>query len=90
MRQFTIGQIRHKLIIRIDIIDNGPGVPPEMMESIFYPMVTGRAEGTGLGLSIAQSLVNQHGGLIECSSEPGNTQFTLLLPLGKNSRVTNE
>jgi two-component system nitrogen regulation sensor histidine kinase GlnL len=80
-RQFTIGNIRYKLVIRLDIIDNGPGIPADMQEKIFYPMVSGRAEGTGLGLSIAQSLVNQHNGIIEFSSEPGNTVFTLFLPL---------
>jgi two-component system nitrogen regulation sensor histidine kinase GlnL len=80
-RQITIGQKRHKLVVRVDVIDNGPGIPPEMLETIFYPMVTGHAEGTGLGLSIAQSLVNVHGGIIECSSRPGHTVFTLLLPL---------
>lgn len=80
-RQFTIGQKRHKLVVRVDVIDDGPGIPPEMLETIFYPMVTGRAEGTGLGLSIAQSLVNVHGGLIECASRPGHTEFTILLPL---------
>lgn len=80
-RQITIGQKRHKLVVRIDIIDNGPGIPPDMMENIFYPMITGRPDGTGLGLSIAQSLVSQHGGLIECASRPGRTMFTLLLPL---------
>lgn len=79
-RQFTIGHIHHKLICRVDVIDNGPGIPEDMMESIFYPMVTGRAEGTGLGLSIAQSLVNQHGGLIQCESRPGRTKFSLLIP----------
>lgn len=81
MRQVTLGQKRHKLVTRIDVIDNGPGIPIEMMETIFYPMVTGRAEGTGLGLSIAQSLVNVHSGLIECTSRPGHTEFTILLPL---------
>lgn len=80
-RQFTIGQKRHRLVLRIDVIDAGPGIPPEMMESIFYPMVTGHADGTGLGLSISQSLVNLHGGLIECTSQPGKTVFTILLPL---------
>ncbi len=80
-RQFTIGQVCHKLVVRIDIRDNGPGIDPDMVEKVFYPMVTGRADGTGLGLSIAQSLINEHGGLIECSSEPGNTVFTILLPL---------
>lgn len=80
-RQITIGQKRYKLVARIDILDNGPGIPPDMLENIFYPMITGRPDGTGLGLSIAQSLVNQHGGLIECTSRPGRTVFTLLLPL---------
>lgn len=82
-RQITIGQQYHRLVARIDIIDNGPGIPSDIIEKIFYPMVTGRAGGSGLGLSISQSLINQHGGLIECNSRPGETQFTLLLPLGK-------
>jgi len=82
-RQCTIGHKRHKLVARLDIIDNGPGIPEEKLEAIFYPMITGRPEGTGLGLSIAQVLVNQHGGLIECSSRPGETVFTLLIPLEK-------
>lgn len=81
IRQFTIGNVRHKLVLRIDIIDNGPGIPEELIEKIFYPMVTGRADGTGLGLSIAQSLINQHQGLIECTSQEGSTAFTLFLPL---------
>ncbi len=80
-RQYTIGAKRHKLVLAVDIIDNGPGIPQELIENIFYPLVTGSAEGTGLGLSISQALVNQHGGLIECTSQPGNTIFTLLLPL---------
>ena len=81
LRQFTIGQTCHKLACQVEVIDNGPGIPEDMMESIFYPMVTGRADGTGLGLSIAQSLINQHGGLIQCESRPGRTRFRVLLPL---------
>lgn len=81
VRHFNIGQKYHKLVMRIDIIDDGPGIPVDLIENIFYPMVTGRPDGTGLGLSIAQSLINQHGGLIECASSPGNTLFTLLLPI---------
>jgi two-component system nitrogen regulation sensor histidine kinase GlnL len=80
-RQNTIGHKRHKLIACLEIIDNGPGISKVILEEIFYPMISGRAEGTGLGLSIAQILVNQHGGLIECKSRPGETVFTLLLPL---------
>jgi len=80
-RHMTIGRKRFKLTAKIDIIDNGPGIDHDLMNKIFYPMITGRAEGTGLGLSIAQSLINQHDGLIECQSEPGNTTFTIFLPL---------
>ena len=80
-RQFAIGHTRHKLVIRIDIIDNGQGIPADLQERIFYPMVTGRAEGTGLGLSIAQSMINQHQGVIECQSQPNETVFTVYLPL---------
>ncbi|HEB57691.1 MAG TPA: nitrogen regulation protein NR(II) [Gammaproteobacteria bacterium] len=81
LRKFTIGTTRHRLVARIDIMDNGPGVPAAIRDRIFYPMVTGRAEGTGLGLSIAQSLIQRHGGLIECDSAPGHTVFTILLPV---------
>ncbi|MGI9213484.1 MAG: nitrogen regulation protein NR(II) [Methylococcaceae bacterium] len=80
-RQATIGSRRNRLAARIEIIDNGPGIKPELLSQIFYPMVTGRADGTGLGLSIAQSLINQHGGLVECTSTPGNTVFIIFLPL---------
>ncbi|MCB1734486.1 MAG: nitrogen regulation protein NR(II) [Gammaproteobacteria bacterium] len=80
-RQFTIGTRRHRLVIRVDVIDTGPGIDPEFKDRIFYPMVTSRAEGTGLGLSIAQSLINRHQGLIECDSEPGNTVFSIYLPM---------
>ncbi len=82
-RQITIGHKRHKLVAQLDIVDNGPGIPQAIREEIFYPMITGRADGTGLGLSLAQNLVNQHGGIIECRSHPGETTFTLLLPLEK-------
>lgn len=82
-RQYTIGHQRHKLVVCLEVIDNGPGIPKERLQEIFYPMISGRPQGTGLGLSIAQNLVNQHGGLIECRSRPGETVFTLLLPLEK-------
>lgn len=86
LRQFTIGQKLHKLLLSIQVIDDGPGIPPDMLEAIFYPMVSGHAEGTGLGLTIAQTMITQHNGLIECSSEPGKTIFTLLLPLDTSKR----
>jgi two-component system nitrogen regulation sensor histidine kinase GlnL len=80
-RQYTIGRKHHPLVCRIDIVDNGPGIAADMIESIFYPMITGRAEGTGLGLTISQQLIHQHHGLIECHSEPGKTCFSLYLPM---------
>lgn len=81
LRQLTIGRKNYKLALKIDITDNGPGITATTMGQIFYPMITSRAEGTGLGLSIAQSLINQHHGFIECESEPGNTVFSIFLPL---------
>mgnify|MGYP000297037966 FL=1 len=83
-RHMTIGRKRYKLSAKIDITDDGPGISGELMSQIFYPMITGRAEGTGLGLSIAQSLINQHNGLIECESEPQHTTFSIYLPLENN------
>ncbi len=84
LRQFTLANKRHRLVAQLNIIDDGPGIPPEIQERVFYPMVSGKSEGTGLGLSLAQSLINRHGGLIEFTSEPGKTVFTLYLPLENN------
>ena len=80
-RQFTVGAKLHRLVCRIDIIDNGPGIPAELLPAVFAPMVTGRADGTGLGLSIAQSIIYLHGGALECDSRPGETRFTFYLPM---------
>ncbi|MGR8980900.1 MAG: nitrogen regulation protein NR(II) [Gammaproteobacteria bacterium] len=80
-RNMNIGRKCYKLAAKIDIVDNGPGIDSEIMNQIFYPMITGRADGTGLGLSIAQKLINQHNGMIECQSEPGNTVFSIYLPM---------
>jgi two-component system nitrogen regulation sensor histidine kinase GlnL len=80
-RNFNIGTHKYRLVARIEITDNGPGIDEEMRKKMFYPMVTSRSNGTGLGLSIAQALVSRHRGLIECSSQPGETTFTILLPL---------
>ncbi|MFT6790931.1 MAG: two-component system nitrogen regulation sensor histidine kinase GlnL [Cellvibrionaceae bacterium] len=81
----TIGCKHHALVCTVTISDNGPGIPKSIFDNIFYPMISGRAEGTGLGLSISQQLINQHNGLIECTSEPGKTQFLVYLPLELNS-----
>ncbi len=80
-RQFTIGSVRHRLACGISISDNGPGIPEDLRESLFFPMVSGRPEGSGLGLAISQAVVARHKGLIECDSEPGRTDFNIYLPL---------
>ena len=77
----SVGATRHRLVASIQFEDNGPGVPPEIRDTIFYPLVSGRADGTGLGLGIAQDLVSRHGGLIEFDSAPGRTIFTISLPM---------
>ncbi|WP_110458967.1 nitrogen regulation protein NR(II) [Shewanella algidipiscicola] len=79
--QITIGTLRHKLVLALSIIDNGPGIKPELMDTLFYPMVTGREHGSGLGLSIAHNFARLHGGRIDCASVPGQTEFTILLPV---------
>jgi len=80
-RSVYLGQRRHRQVARIDLTDNGPGIPKHLQDKIFYPMVTGRAEGSGLGLSIAHDIIDRHNGLISVLSEPGHTCFTLQLPL---------
>jgi two-component system nitrogen regulation sensor histidine kinase GlnL len=77
----TINGKRIKLCVQISITDNGPGIPTNIQDTLFYPMVSGRANGTGLGLSISQTLVHQHQGKLSCKSHPGRTEFTILLPL---------
>jgi two-component system nitrogen regulation sensor histidine kinase GlnL len=77
----SIGSLHYRLVASVEFEDNGAGVPPALRDSLFYPLVTGRAEGTGLGLAIAQDLVTRHGGLIEFESAPGRTIFTILLPI---------
>ncbi len=80
-RQVTLFKKRHRLAVMVQIIDNGPGIPPELRDKIFYPLVSGRADGHGLGLTLAQDFVSQHHGTIEFDSEPGRTCFTVMLPL---------
>jgi len=81
LRRFMLNQKVHRLVLKLQIIDNGDGVPLSVQDKVFFPMVSGSADGSGLGLSIAQSLANSHSGLIEFQSEPGHTVFTLLLPI---------
>ena len=80
LRMVTLHKRIHKLVVRLDIIDDGPGIPVEIENGIFYPMITGRPEGTGLGLTIAQSLINKHGGIIEHERSDEKTIFSIYLP----------
>lgn len=76
-----IGDTAHRLSLRVEISDNGRGVPEDLAEQIFLPLVSGRAEGTGLGLAMAQQVAREHGGSLGYRSRPGHTVFTLLLPV---------
>jgi two-component system nitrogen regulation sensor histidine kinase GlnL len=80
-RQVTIARTRYRHALAVTVQDNGPGVPRELADRIFYPLVSGREGGTGLGLSLAQSFVSQHHGSIEFDSVPGRTRFTIFLPV---------
>jgi two-component system nitrogen regulation sensor histidine kinase GlnL len=80
-RQVTLAKVRYGLALDLHIIDNGPGIAPEIRDRIFYPLVSGREGGSGLGLTLAQTFVQQHMGMIECESRPGLTDFRILLPL---------
>ena len=80
-RQVTFGKRRYKLALELHIVDNGPGIPDDIKDRIFYPLVSGREGGSGLGLTLAQTFVQQHDGLIECESQPGRTEFKILIPL---------
>jgi two-component system nitrogen regulation sensor histidine kinase GlnL len=80
-RQVTIDKLRHRLALDLHVIDEGPGIPEEIRDRIFFPLVSGREGGSGLGLTLAQTFVQQHGGVIECDSRPGRTDFRILLPL---------
>lgn len=80
-RQVTLAKKRYRVAIKLQIIDNGPGIPADIRDKIFYPLVTGREGGSGLGLALAQTFVTQHHGMIDCTSQPGSTCFTILLPI---------
>jgi len=80
-RQVTIDKVRYRLALDLQVVDDGPGVPEEIRDRLFFPLVSGREGGSGLGLTLAQTFVQQHGGLIECDSRPGRTDFRILLPL---------
>jgi two-component system, NtrC family, nitrogen regulation sensor histidine kinase GlnL len=80
-RQVTIARTRHRLALDLHIVDNGPGIPDDLKDRIFFPLVSGRDTGTGLGLTLAQTFIQQHDGLIEVDSRPGRSDFRILIPL---------
>ena len=84
-RQVTVARKLHRLAVMIQISDNGPGVPLDIRDKIFFPLVSGREGGTGLGLTLAQNFIAQHHGVVELESEPGRTCFTIILPLTANA-----
>ncbi len=84
--QYTIGAQHHRQVIRVSIQDNGAGIADDLIERIFFPLVTGRANGTGLGLALVQEIIHRHEGVIEVSSQPGDTQFNVYLPLQLSSQ----
>lgn len=83
-RQATVARRRRRHAILLQIIDNGPGIPEAIRDRIFYPLVSGRDDGSGLGLTIAQNYISHHQGAITYESVPGNTCFTILLPVLEN------
>lgn len=89
-RQCVIKGVRHQLCAKISIIDNGPGIAPDIRDTLFYPMVSTKDNGSGLGLSIAQTLTDHHNGKIDLESFPGYTEFSLFLPiLSQNNNKDN-
>jgi len=90
VRQFTIGPTLHRLVAQIDITDNGPGISEDMLNRIWFPMISGRPDGTGLGLAITQAIIGQHNGMIECSSRPGATCFSVFLPFDDNATLATK
>jgi two-component system nitrogen regulation sensor histidine kinase GlnL len=82
-RSVTIAKQRYKLALDLHVIDNGPGIPDEILDRIFFPLVSGREGGSGLGLTLAQTFVQQHQGFIACESQPGKTDFHIQIPYRK-------
>ena len=81
LRNYTIAGKQQNLVIRLRICDNGPGIPAELRNQVFFPMISGKANGSGLGLSVAQAIVTSHGGIIKFQSAPGETCFDILIPI---------
>jgi len=89
IRQMLLGDQLCRLVLRIDISDDGSGVPDDLKDKLFMPLVSGRSGGTGLGLGIAQSLIQQHSGLIEYQDASERTTFTIYLPASSENNENN-
>ena len=76
------------LPLQIEIIDDGPGIPPDIAADIFEPFVSGRENGTGLGLALVSKIIGDHGGWISVDSVPGRTVFRISLPIAPKSTLT--
>lgn len=88
-RYVTLLHHKFRLALRVDIIDDGPGIPADLLPRIFLPLVTSRAEGMGMGLAIAQGLIRGHGGVVHCHSVPGETVFSVSLPLMQHREISS-
>lgn len=88
VRQVTLAKKLYPLALELQVIDNGPGIPEEIRDKIFYPLVSGREGGSGLGLTLTQSFIHQHHGSIEVESRPGRTAFHIMLPLSSEESKT--
>jgi len=86
-RQILLGDQLYRLVLRIDISDDGPGIPEELKDKLFMPLVSGQTGGTGLGLGIAQSLIQQHNGIIELQDDSERTTFTVYLPVSDQKPI---
>jgi two-component system nitrogen regulation sensor histidine kinase GlnL len=76
-----LGERILRMALRVDVVDDGPGVPAALRDTLFQPLVSGRADGTGLGLALSREIAHEHGGELRYSSWPGETVFSLFLPL---------
>lgn len=86
MKFAITGNRIENLPIQIEVIDNGKGIPENLIGEVFEPFVSSKSNGTGLGLSLVSKIVAGHGGLIECSSGDGKTCFCVRLPLWRNKK----
>lgn len=90
VRHFTIGGNQHRICMDVQIENNGPMIPPELQHQIFLPLISAKERGSGLGLAIAQNIIQAHGGLISCESEPTFTRFHVYLPVSSENTANDE